>query len=162
MTVHIVLHTWIISLLDLRCVLNFQHHPITVIQRVYLNIFLMQLKDILIIIQKNLKQIRSHPHIAGQLALRWVRGDAECLASWQRGGGLALLQLWEGQCPREPPRCLAAVVPTGPAPPRGARAAPCPLTLERGPQPAPAKCNSQLARPAHSFTCSVFVPRIDL
>ena len=162
MTAHIVLHTWIISLLDLHCVLNFQHHPITVIQSVYLNIFLMQPKDILIIIQKNLKQIPSHLHIAGQLVSRWLRGDAECLALWQRGGGMARPRLWEGRWPREPPRCLAAVLPMGPAPPRGARAAPWPLTPEGGPEPAPAGCNPRLARAAHGFTCSVFLPRIDL
>jgi len=91
----------------------------------------MQPNDIIILIQKNLKQMPSHLPIAGQLTSRWARGDAECLALWQCGGGMAVPWLWEGRGPRDPPRCLAAGLPTGPAP----------LAPEQGPEPAPAGCS---------------------
>lgn len=58
------------------------------------------------------------------------------------------------------PMCLATVLPAGPAPSQGARAAPWPLTLEGGPVPARAGCDPHLARPGHGFTCSVFVPEL--
>lgn len=58
----------------------------------------MQPKYSLIIIQKNWKQAPTHPHMAGQLASRWLWGDGE---AWLYG--TATPWLWGGGGPRSSP-----------------------------------------------------------